>query len=49
MNEAAKALNLASYELLMRPEQAMAIRRIRLEAIRVVESGAPLEPTGTTG
>lgn len=43
VNEAANALNAAPYELLMRPEAAMAIRRLRQDAIRVVADTELLE------
>jgi transcriptional regulator with XRE-family HTH domain len=39
VNEAALALNVAPYELLMRPDTAMALRRLRQDALRVVEEG----------
>lgn len=47
VNEAAQALNVAPFELLMRPEQAMAFRRIREDAIRVVADSQELDRTGT--
>ncbi len=37
-NEAAKALNVAPFELLMRPEEAMALRRQRAAALEIVHS-----------
>lgn len=43
VNEAALALNVAPYELLMKPEAAMALRRLRADALRVVEDGKALE------
>jgi transcriptional regulator with XRE-family HTH domain len=43
VNEAAKALNAAPYELLMKPEQAMAIRRLRQEALVIVDGTNELE------
>ncbi len=43
VNEAAAALNVAPHELLMRPEQAMALRRFRQDALRVVEGGRALD------
>lgn len=49
IREAAAALNIERYELLMPPEEAMALRNLRREALRVVESGRPLQPTGTDG
>lgn len=36
VNEAAKALMVESFELLMRPERAMALRRQREAAIQIV-------------
>ena len=47
VNEAAVALNAAPYELLMPPESAMAIRRFRQEALRIVEDSRTLEPPST--
>ena len=44
VNEAAIALNVAPYELLMKPETAMALRRLRQDALRVVEDAKQLEP-----
>lgn len=44
INDAARALNIATYELLMKPETAMALRRLRLDALRVVEDSKPLDP-----
>jgi transcriptional regulator with XRE-family HTH domain len=44
VNEAAQALNVAPFELLMRPETAMALRRLRQDALRVVEDARDLEP-----
>jgi transcriptional regulator with XRE-family HTH domain len=44
VNEAALALNVAPYELLMRPDTAMALRRLRQDALRVVEDTRPLDP-----
>jgi transcriptional regulator with XRE-family HTH domain len=48
VNEAAKALHVEPYELLMRPERAMALRRLREDALKVVENGRALdnEPEG---
>lgn len=43
VNEAADALNVAPYELLMKPETAMALRRLRADAFRVVEDGRVFE------
>lgn len=51
LNELADYLNLAPYELLMHPDQAMAIRSMRKDALRVVESSKVLDEgrTGTKG
>ncbi|MBE7186041.1 MAG: helix-turn-helix transcriptional regulator [Methylobacterium mesophilicum] len=38
VNEAANALNIQPYELLMAPEDAMALRRQREESLKVVEN-----------
>jgi transcriptional regulator with XRE-family HTH domain len=38
VNEAAKALNVAGYELLMIPERAMALRRLRETALQIVHA-----------
>jgi len=53
INELASYLSIATYELLMHPDDAMAIRRLRQEALRVVETSKDL-PTndlasGTNG
>lgn len=42
VTQASAALNVAPYELLMKPEQAMALRRLRSEALRVVEQTSEL-------
>ncbi len=42
INELADYLHLAPYELLMHPDQAMAMRGMRKEALRVVETTKPL-------
>jgi transcriptional regulator with XRE-family HTH domain len=44
VNEAAQALSIAPYELLMHPEWAMAIRRLRQDALRVVEDSKAMDP-----
>lgn len=44
INEAAKALSVETWELLMPPERAMAIRRIRQDALRIVEDTTPPAP-----
>ncbi len=41
VNEAAKALNLAAHELLMTPDEAMAMRRLRQSAMTIVEASTP--------
>ena len=42
VNEAAQALNISTFELLMRPEAAMALRRLRENAILLVEDSRDL-------
>lgn len=42
LNEAADALHIQPFELLMHPEDAMAIRQMRADALRVVESSRRL-------
>jgi len=50
LKEAAEALGVEPYELLMHPDHAMALLRLRKDALTIVESSAPLdERTGTTG
>lgn len=54
MNEAAQAFQCHPYELLMRYEQAMALRRLRADALRIVEDtreieASPGDRTGTAG
>jgi hypothetical protein len=44
LKEAADALSAEPYELLMLPERAMAIRQLRKEALRVVETSRDLPP-----
>lgn len=44
VNELAEYLNLKPYELLMHPEDAMALRRLRNEALIVVETSRQLAP-----
>lgn len=46
VNEAANALNIQPYELLMHPDDAMAIRQLRKDALTVVEHGRRLEDAG---
>jgi transcriptional regulator with XRE-family HTH domain len=48
VNDAAKALNCEPYELLMHPDRAMRLRRVREDALRIVEDTTPL-PTPSTG
>jgi transcriptional regulator with XRE-family HTH domain len=43
VNEAARALNAEPYELLLHPDAAMAIRRLRENALRVVEDSRVIE------
>ena len=43
INELATYLNLHPYELLMHPDEAMALRRLRQEAVRVVDTSVQLE------
>ncbi|TKD50196.1 helix-turn-helix domain-containing protein [Sphingomonas baiyangensis] len=45
----ADALNVRPYELLMQPEDAMALRRLRKDAIEVVEHSGKLEAARGTG
>lgn len=53
IRDVARALNLAPYELLMHPEDAMALRQLRRNAIQVVETSKTLDTsrdgTGTDG
>lgn len=56
VNELAAYLHLMPYELLMHPDEAMALRQVRKEALKVVEAGKPLDEitkalvrTGTEG
>lgn len=42
VNEAARALNIRPYELLMHPDQAMALRRQREDSLRIVADTAAL-------
>lgn len=48
INEAANALNIRPFELLMHPDDAMALRQMRAEALRIVETSKNLS-TGTGG
>jgi transcriptional regulator with XRE-family HTH domain len=43
VNLIARKLNIRPYELLMHPEEAMAMRQFRKDALRVVETSRPLE------
>lgn len=49
VKEAARALGIEEYELLMHPEQAMAYRRLRRDALRVVETAKSLDDLDRTG
>lgn len=49
VNLIAKKLNIQPYELLMHPDEAMALRALRKDAMRVVETSKPLDRTGTDG
>jgi hypothetical protein len=49
VNELAAYLSIYPYELLMHPDDAMALRQLRQEALRVVEASDPLSRTGTEG
>lgn len=42
VEEAARALDIMDYELLMHPDHANAVRQLRKEALKVVETTAPL-------
>lgn len=44
LNEVARALNVRPYELLMHPDEAMAIRRVRESAVKIAAEGPPTEP-----
>jgi transcriptional regulator with XRE-family HTH domain len=41
LNEVADALHIRPYELLMHPDEAMAIRRVRESAVRIAAGGIP--------
>lgn len=43
VNEVAEYLNIAPHELLMSPDDAMALRRLRADAIRIASGSAPDE------
>jgi transcriptional regulator with XRE-family HTH domain len=43
LKEASDALQVEPFELLMLPERAMALRRLRQDALRVVETGRDLD------
>jgi transcriptional regulator with XRE-family HTH domain len=53
IRDVARAMNIAPYELLMHPEDAMALRQLRRNAVQVVETSktldSPREATGTGG
>lgn len=44
LNEIAAVLHVRPYELLMHPDEAMAIRRVRESAVRIAAEGQPQEP-----
>ena len=44
VNEASRALKVATYELLMPPERAMALRRLHQDALRIVQDVPPTPP-----
>lgn len=46
LNEVAAALNIRPYELLMHPDEAMALRQVRESAVRIAAE-APVEETAT--
>jgi transcriptional regulator with XRE-family HTH domain len=48
VNEAALALNVKPYELLMRPEDAMAFRRLKGAAIQIAADNPEPQPESTT-
>jgi transcriptional regulator with XRE-family HTH domain len=48
LREAAEALNVETYELLMHPDLAFALRRQREASLRIVQDTPP-RPTGTHG
>lgn len=48
VNLIASKLNIQPYELLMHPDDAMAIRQLRRDALRVVEHGRRLDEAGTS-
>lgn len=49
LKEAAHALGVQPYELLMHPDQAMAMMRLRKDALRIVADSADIDRTGTAG
>jgi transcriptional regulator with XRE-family HTH domain len=49
LKEAAQALGVQPYELLMHPDQAMALLRLRKDALRIVTGSDEIEHTGTAG
>lgn len=49
LETAAKALNAEMWELLMLPERAMAIRRLRESAAQIVHSEPPATNEGSSG
>lgn len=49
IRDVSSALNIAPYELLMHPDDAMALRQLRKDALQVVRSSEAFERTGTNG
>jgi len=48
LNEAAGALGVRTFELLMRPSEAMALRRLRESAEAIFNDSSPAAPSATT-
>lgn len=49
VNEVAAYLNLHPYELLMHPDDAMAMRRLRADLIRLAHQNDPADPVDADG
>lgn len=49
VNEASVALNAKPWELLMHPEEAMALRQFRKDAVRLAAVSEDIDRTGTEG
>lgn len=49
LREAAAALEIQPFELLMHPDQAMALVRLRRDAVRIVADSVQFDRTGTEG